>query len=247
MALRQRLSLLTTAAITAAALLAALPGTAYAAGTIVPGSVGPDVSWPQCGSAIPADVPYRFGVVGATGGTPFTDNPCFASEFSWALTTWNPEVYINLDYGQRVDGPLQCAATDAGCQAYNYGSDAAAEAMSHASIESNGVTNSLSVWWLDVETGNNWSDSTDLNSYVIQGALDYIQRHQGRTGGVYSTAYQWSLIAGSYAPVDTPNWVAGSSVLNDWGQCSAPLWPGGQVWAVQYLNYDLNLDQNMGC
>ncbi|HVD01904.1 MAG TPA: hypothetical protein VNG93_12275, partial [Candidatus Dormibacteraeota bacterium] len=65
--------------------------------------------------------------------------------------------------------------------------------------------------------------------------------------GVYSTSYMWGEIAGSFAPPQVPNWVAGATALNDGVSCVASLWPGGQVWAIQYLNLDLNLDQDVGC
>ena len=156
-------------------------------------------------------------------------------------------LYINLDYGQRQDGPLLCAAADAGCQAYNYGYDSAAWARQYAHDQTNGASDTVGLWWLDVETENYWSDSTDQNSYVIQGALDYLQRTSGRTTGVYSTSHMWGLLAGSFAPPNTPNWVAGAEGIDDYGKCSASLWPGAPVWAIQYLNFDIDLDQNTSC
>ena len=57
----------------------------------------------------------------------------------------------------------------------------------------------------------------------------------------------WNQLAGSFAPPNTPNWIAGANGLDDVGKCAASLWPGAPVWAIQYLNFDLNLDQNLGC
>ncbi|HEV1997305.1 MAG TPA: hypothetical protein VGR61_04130 [Candidatus Dormibacteraeota bacterium] len=245
MALRSNLSLYAAAALTVAALTAMIPASASASEKLAPGAAGADISWPQCGGGYPAG--YSFGIVGVTGGHPFSGNDCFASEFDWAWSTGSPQVYVNLDYGVRRDGPLKCASDDEGCQAYNYGYDSAQWAYGYADSQSGGASSRLSNWWLDVETNNVWSESGDRNSYVIQGALDFLQRTAGKNAGVYSTSYQWGLIAGSYAPPGTPNWVAGANGLDDTGKCSAGFWPGAHVTAIQYLNWDLDLDQNRAC
>ena len=244
MALRQRLSFLASALL-AAAFIAAVPTSAAAAGTVPQNVAGSDISWPQCGTDYPGG--YGFGIVGVTGGHPFSSNDCFGSEFQWAEATGTPQMYINLDYGLRQDGPLVCAADDTGCQAYNYGYDSAQWAHQYAHDQTGGASDSIGLWWLDVEFGNSWSDDPDQNSYVIQGALDYFQRTLGVSAGIYSTSYMWDELAGSFAPPNTPNWIAGASGLDDYGKCYAPLWPGATVWAVQYLNLDINLDQNLGC
>ena len=246
MTFRTRLSGLATALATAA-MLSLIPTAASASGGIPPGWVGTDISWPQCGSIDGSQMSYNFSVVGVTGGAPFTANPCFGSEFAWARNNGLSNLYINLDFGQRKDGPLKCSDADAGCQAYNYGYDGAQWAVQYADQQSQGNSNSVGAWWLDVETGNNWSTSTDLNSYVIQGAIDYFEQTMRRTVGVYSTSYQWGEIAGDFAPPNVPNWVPGSYRLDDWSQCSASIWPGGQVWFIQWENPILNLDQNAGC
>jgi hypothetical protein len=158
-----------------------------------------------------------------------------------------PQLYVNLDFGQAADGPLHCIDGDTGCMAYDYGWDAAADAWGQAAGATGGASANVPVWWLDVEIENYWGDDQLLNSYVIQGAIDYLERMQGKTVGVYSTAYQWGIIAGDYAPPGIPNWVAGAAGLDDSGMCGASLWPGGQVWFFQYLNLDANLDQDMSC
>lgn len=64
-------------------------------------AVGIDVSWPQCGSALPDGMP--FAVVGVTGGTAASSNPCLAEQLSWAFATTtgaNPhqsrvQLYVN--------------------------------------------------------------------------------------------------------------------------------------------------------
>jgi hypothetical protein len=247
MALRHRFSAFAAALLAASAVFVALPTSAGAGGPVPAGWAGADISWPQCGQTYPYGPNYV--VLGVTGGHPFSGNPCLNSEYAWAPKggMFAVQLYINLDYGLRQDGPLRCGATDSGCQAYNYGYDSAAWARQYASAQTGGASESISNWWLDVETGNSWSDDTQENSYVIQGALDYLQRSAGRTVGVYSTSYQWGLIAGSFAPPNTPNWVAGAYGLDDLAKCSESLWPGGTVWMIQYLNFDYDLDQNLGC
>ncbi len=244
MVLRWRFFYLASALLTAS-LIALLPASAAASGSLPNGLVGADISWPQCGGGYPAG--YSFGIVGVTGGHPLSGNDCLNSEFAWAQATGNVQLYINLAYGQSPSGPLQCAAGDAGCQAYNYGYVSAQWARQYAHDQTGGASDAVSVWWLDVETENIWSGDVDQNSYVIQGALDYLQRSAGRTVGVYSTSWMWGEIAGSFAPPNTPNWVAGANALDDGAKCSASFWPGGQVWGIQYLNFDLDLDQNTGC
>jgi hypothetical protein len=232
-------------ALLVAGLLAALPISVSAAGSLPSGSVGADISWPQCGTPYPAG--YTFGIIGVTGGHPFSGNPCFGSEFGWAQATGSAQLYVNLAYGQSPTGPLQCGGGDAGCQAYNYGYLSAMWARQYAHDQTGGASDASHVWWLDVETENIWSGDTDQNSYLIQGALDYLQRSAGLVVGVYSTSWMWAEIAGSFAPPNTPNWVAGANGLDDGPKCSAAFWAGAPVWGIQYLNFDLDLDQNTGC
>jgi hypothetical protein len=227
-------------------MVASLPTSASAGGSLASGAVGSDISWPQCGGALPHD-PYSFGIIGVTGGHPFSGNDCFAAEYAWAQSTGTAQVYINLDYGLRTDGPLACLPEDTGCQAYDYGYRGAEWAYQYASQQTGGASLNQKSWWLDVETENYWSDDPVQNAYVIQGALDFLQRKLNKTTGVYSTSYQWGQIAGGYAPPGTPNWVAGANGLDDYGKCSASIWPGAPVWAIQYLNLDLDIDQNYAC
>ena len=247
MTARSRFFTFAGALLAATALFACLPTSALASGGIPTGWVGTDISWPQCGVIDGSQMSYNFSIVGVNGGTPFTSNPCFGDQFAWARNNGLSQLYINLDYGQRSSGPLKCLADDAGCQSYNYGYDAAQWAVQFADQQSQGNAHRVGAWWLDIETGNNWSGNTDLNDYVIQGAIDYFQITMGVTVGVYSTSYQWGQIAGNFAPPNVPNWVPGSYRLDDWEQCSASIWPGGQVWFIQWLNPILDLDQNAGC
>ncbi|HET9648267.1 MAG TPA: hypothetical protein VFP34_08560 [Microlunatus sp.] len=50
--------------------------------TTRPSPTGLDVSWPQCGRALPEAT--DFAVVGVTGGTAASTNPCLADQLRWA-------------------------------------------------------------------------------------------------------------------------------------------------------------------
>jgi hypothetical protein len=246
MLLRRRIILLISALGAALAVAAGGAAPALASGSMPTSAVGTDISWPQCGKEYPTG--YNFGIVGVTGGRPFSTNDCFASQFAWASNGMLPaQLYVNLDYGKSSVGPLECLDGEDGCLAYNYGYSAAASAYRYAARQTRGASRAVDVWWLDVETDNYWSEDALSNSYVIQGALDYLQRSMGKTVGVYSTPHQWWLIAGSFAPPQTPTWIAGAGNLDDFVKCYAQLWPGSAVWAIQYLNFDIDLDQNRAC
>jgi hypothetical protein len=236
----QRMALGGVAAAALVVLVAVFGGThaAFAAGSYTAGAAGYDISWPQCGGAYPA-TPFGFGIVGVADGRANTQNPCLASEYAWAQQGMAaaPSVYLNLNYGT-IRG--SCARHDLVCQAYNYGYGAAQNARSYAA----GQSVVASVWWLDVETGNTWSKTTSLNAEVIKGASDFLHA-QGMTVGVYSTPYQWGVIAGSYSP-ELPNWTAGAPSSDPASYCDAShAFGGGTVWLAQYANG--NFDGDYAC
>lgn len=244
--MRRKLLLLVCALLPLLTLASVQSSSAYAAGQMAQFSGGVDISWPQCGGQYPGG--GVFAILGVTGGQPFTSNDCLGDEFNWAHHwSLNPQVYVNLQFGQSASGPLSCLDGDPGCQAYNYGWLSAQDAWARGAYLTGGATTHVETWWLDVETENVWANDTSLNSYVIQGAIDYLQRMQARIVGVYSTSYQWGAIAGSYAPPGIPNWVAGADALLDTAYCAASLWPGGQVWLYQWLNDDGTVDYDFAC
>jgi hypothetical protein len=51
--------------------------------------------------------------------------------------------------------------------------------------------------------------NSTLNAADVQGMLDFFQSKSVRAG-IYSTAYQWSQIAGTMRPA-VPSWLAGAS------------------------------------
>ena len=222
---------------------------ASAGGPYPTGSTGYDVSWPQCGATLPAQ-PFGFAIVGATGGRAFYTNPCLRQQFDWAEagTDAPAALYMNLNYpagttaGNGMDGPLgRCSKRDKDCQAYNYGANAAKFAVDYAAQQGA----SAQTWWLDIETSNTWSKKTALNARVVEGATDYLEG-QGLTVGVYSTAFQWQKIVGSYAP-GLPNWVAGAANLSGARAMCGPAYAfgGGSVWLTQYVAG--GFDNNYAC
>jgi hypothetical protein len=203
------------------------------------GSFGYDINWPQCsepGSPDTAALPgppsypsgtlqYTVAVVGVDGWAVGDDNPCLAAEAKWAAgavgTDGAPyELYMFLNSPSATttvdeQGPAgTCSAVAAAgqpaCLAYNYGYNAALDAVQYAS--SQGASSPM--WWLDVENdlcGQYWSCNQTLNSLTIQGALDYLHSLK-ITAGIYSTSVQWQGITGGYVPsgAQVPIWVAGA-------------------------------------
>lgn len=216
-------------------------------------SVGNDISFPQCGHDFP-DHP-AFGIVGVTGGRAFTGNPCFDSEYHWARKAASPaSVYFNINYARRgyesfgehaLQGPAgTCAPTLNPCTAYNYGWNAAADAIDRAGD----ADPTPSMWWLDVETVNYWADDRSLNDRVIQAALELL-RSRGLSAGVYSIREMWSQIAGSGYRPGVPVWIAETDPAA--GHPSAPHYcdpaygfTGGPVWLVQWTD---TVDHDYAC
>lgn len=218
---------------------------------IARGSLGTDVSYPQCG--LPPPRANAFAIVGVAGGKPFTGNRCLASQFAWAKTTpGGAAFYMNTAnpgrataqapwYGQVFPDSTCRPGREAAC-AYNYGYSAAAAAMAHAQATTGTSRNIM--WWLDVEEANSWS-RIDLNANFasIRGSIAYLQRQPGVTVGIYSVSQMWKKITGG-ARVNLPNWVAGASNLAGARKRCAPQYSvtGGPVVFTQWwvAPYDYN-------
>ncbi|KJF17926.1 hypothetical protein [Acidithrix ferrooxidans] len=230
------------------------------------GATGVDLSAFQCVGSTPggpsalASVPTTgVGVVGAYfdsdpqgfGGTlsnAMTTNPCLASEVSLLKNEgatvslfaplWSAPSQI-VDPTNTLSGPeASCAANVANpsainCQSYNWGWNLMSAGVAWAN--SQGVNSPL--WWVDVEYGTPglWGTNTIANQNVIAGALAYLAS-TGHQSGIYSTAYQFHIIAGSYSP-GVPTWIAGASGSS---YCTDPTkqFGGGPVWLLQtsYVN-----------
>ncbi|MFN0146231.1 MAG: hypothetical protein ACKVT1_06960 [Dehalococcoidia bacterium] len=208
---------------------------------------GYDISWPQCGNPWPQG-PVAFAIIGLTGGKPYTANPCFLEQYRWAQSAErHPAVYINVDYPKpgRVEaktGPYgTCTEEDLWCQAYNYGYGIGRDVTNRAAA----FRITPSMWWLDIETGNYWSDDPVYNAQVIRGTIDFFSERR-LPAGIYGTPRQWRIIAGEYAP-GLPVWAAGAQGIDQaLSRCSpASAFAGGTVVMVQY--YDFGFDTNFRC
>jgi hypothetical protein len=248
----------------------------------VAGDTGHDVSSPQCatqapGSALNApQTPSQFGVVGVTNGMPYAANPCLAAGVQWALSTGAVSLYVNTaNPGPSKSthwpaagrtSPARCvnATTDHdfGC-AYDYGWDAARDALAVAQRDAGAYVDPLTVtWWLDVEgsatagqAGNSWTADLAANTADLQGYVDSLRSAGVREVGIYSTAHQWTDITGGYTratanvargkwalsvryPVeDGPVWYAGTGdVAAATTRCATASFTGGERLLSQYID-----------
>jgi hypothetical protein len=189
------------------------------------GRYGNDISWPQCGGAFPAKA--GFGIVGVTGGRPFTQNPCLAAEWRWALAAKGaPAYYMNLS------NPGTTTPS-------TYGANAAAYALNYAASQTGASSATSHVWWIDVEITNTWSSNKAANAAVVQGALTYLKQHTSKAVGIYSTSYQWGVITGGVR-MGAPVWAAGASSAASAPSMCGTGFTGRPVKQVQYPdgNYD---------
>jgi hypothetical protein len=141
-------------------------GTDIATGSATP-ATGYDISWPECGGALPpaSDI----AVVGVDDGHPFSQNPCLQQEAAWAAGAKQHAQYMVVDspvgwssahvLEYAYHGPAgDCTSTDYACQSFNWGYNAAYDDVQYA--DSQGATSKQ--WWLDVELPT----STSINPRV---------------------------------------------------------------------------------
>jgi hypothetical protein len=204
------------------------------------GTTGVDVSYPNCTAKIPR---VSFGIVGVTHGLLYSYNSCLAAEASHFS---NLSLYINTGWYDQsthinASSPRLCTAGDADCLAYNYGYNAALDALSYAN--SQGVHSSA--WWLDVETANSWNSDVVQNQNSLQGSFDALSQNGATTLGVYSTTAQWQSVTGGWLN-NWPNW--GATTWRKASQaakyCSGHQFTGGPTYLIQYSG---SLDQDYAC
>lgn len=233
------------------------------------GPLGNDISWPQCGSDLPA--PPAFAVVGVNGGRPDTVNPCLDAQLAWADQSAESAggtpaaVYVNTAAtgpaeglwwpadntygGAAVSNPYGlCDGTASPACAYVHGyAMAAVDAAILKGVDGGGVRR---LWWLDVETGNSWLWDKAANAAELEGMTAYLQG-TGADVGIYSTSYQFGEIVGGVSPGSNlyalRNWLAGpDSAWSAREYCASdPLTPGGTVTTTQFT--ENNLDYNYRC
>src|SRR4051794_31345170 len=215
-------------------------------------AVGHDVSYPQCGGALPPSP--AFGIVGVNNGIVYSSHPRLASPYAWgvnATSATGPKVsfYANTanpgpsssHWPTGATTPMACtsATLSASC-AYDYGWNAAADAFKRAVAVAGTPKAQVAPWWLDVEAANSWTTDTVANRADIQGAADYLTTPvsgggAGVTGGVglYTNASSWQTITGSTSQFASyPSWVPGAgSVTAAQSNCSASITGGHVVYA----------------
>ena len=219
---------------------------ALAASSAAPaGSVGHDVSYPQCtaggGSTVTkGPLSGQFGIVGVTDGLPWSANPCLGTEYGWAASlSYAPGLYANTanpaphsSFYWPTSGssdPAVCqnstSKTDPGC-AYDYGWHAAADALSRAIASVSGASGLA--WWLDVETANSWNGNGTSNTADLQGATDYLRSHGVPSVGVYALPSDWRTITGGYTTTTA------SSFQSAWAPEFTAMYPlsGSPVWVA---------------
>jgi hypothetical protein len=202
-----------------------LTGSASAAVT----AVGYDVSYPQCGKALP--YAQAFGVVGVNDGLPGTTNPCLSTQLTWAWKsngTARPQpkaqVYLNSANPGAVTPKVAswpstgstpygtCTGTNSTACSWEYGwlraryaTSAFTSAAQAAAVD---ARISSYIWWLDVETANSWEPNTStghaLNRATLEGMTASVVGQGGRIG-LYSTGLQWSQIVGTGSTPTTSN------------------------------------------
>jgi hypothetical protein len=261
--------------VVALALLAAVvavPGAASAAGT----TADYDVSYPQCGTALP--FAGSFAVVGVNGGLSTRANPCLATQLRWAsrssgwvstqpkaqlyLNTANPgelraQVATWPQSGSTPYGP--CAGENDQACSWQYGYERARNSvvsyfMPAARTAGIDPLPSRYTWWLDVETENTWQtgswDALARNRATIEGMTDYLLSQGGRVG-FYSTGYQWGTIVGSVPSTSTlvgrDSWLAGATSLSQ-AKSSCARTPLVPGGRVTLAQYAPDaLDRNLSC
>lgn len=217
---------------------AALASTVYPAG-----STGVDVSYPNCATAIPN---VSYGMVGVTGGLVYSHNACLAAQ---ASRFSNLSLYVNTGLNTSTSSSYYAQAQagcngDVYCAAYNYGYNAAKDAISYAAVQ--GVSSPK--WWLDVETSNTWDSDVLQNRRSLQGAYEALQANGATTIGAYSTTYQWQTITGSWKN-GWPGWGATTFTTAKQAQtyCTGHEFTGGPSLLMQFKSKQSKLDQDVAC
>ena len=216
---------------------------AYAAPFYQTGTVGIDVSYPNCSTKLPT---ASFGIVGVNGGRVYNYNSCLAAQ---AKNFKDLSLYINTGLNDSTSSPYFAAALqecngDTTCAAYHYGYNAAVDSLNYAA--SQGVSSTK--WWLDVETENTWSTDTSLNRQSIQGAYVALVASGASLVGVYSTTAQWGTITGGWKN-NWPNWGATTWTTAKQAKtyCTGHEFTGGPTLLIQFADRKSKVSQDLAC
>lgn len=201
---------------------------------------GYDVSYPQCGTALPTG--QAFGIVGVNGGLATTANSCLSTQLGWAwqsvggtlqpkaqayLNTANPgqirhQVTTWPSSGTSPYGNCNGANNQACSWVYGYQrAQKSVQTFFEQAATAAGVSTNPGdyVWWLDVETANTWetggSAALANNRAALEGWTYYLQTVAKANVGLYSTASQWRQIAGTVPATSSlytlNSWLPGAS------------------------------------
>ena len=207
------------------------------------GSLGVDISYPNCTAKIPS---VSFGIVGVTNGVVYGHNSCASTEarnFSDLSLYVNTGLNASKSSSYYAQAQIGCGG-DVYCAAYNYGRSAATDAINYAN--SQGLSSSK--WWLDVETANTWNKDVVQNQKSLQGEYDALIANGATTVGVYSTTAQWQGITGGWQN-NWPSWGATTWTTAAQAQtyCVGHQFTGGPSLLMQYINKQGKLDQDVAC
>jgi hypothetical protein len=255
-----------------AAGLSAIAGPADATSVVPQGTVGVDVSFPQCSAfpgfrgpilALPPSAP--FVVVGVNEGVAATVNDCLGTELGWARAAargGRVDLYLNTaDPGPASArwptssagspgtpyGPCRAGNPGPAC-AYAYGA-----VLARADLAVPGLPAPASAtWWLDVESANTWSGTTAANRAVLEG-MTAVLHAAGAHVGAYASRSDWTGIVGT-VPATSPlfglhTWLAGAITLAGAEEnCThAPLTAGGRIDLAQYKPVADTIDSDLAC
>jgi hypothetical protein len=251
-----------------------IPGMAAAKLAPVTGS-GVDVSYPQCGQALPGSEP--FWIVGVNGGNAKSSNACFSDQWAWAtkhatnaLSSQPPlSLYVNTGNPGEVLPPVatwplgpvagdpygSCGGgNDAACS-WAYGYNRAEQDILNADAVAGNLT--AMQWWLDVETVNSWSSNLANNRADLEGMV-YAFKQVSPKGlvGLYSSSSMWAAIVGKVPLSDGSGLPSTLYNLNEWRpgatnlqqaqtNCGLPAFAGGG--RVILTQYGSGLDQDYRC
>jgi hypothetical protein len=243
--------------------------------------IGYDVSYPQCGRTLPTNHAFAVvGVNGGNAAT-FNEclatQLSWANQAS-GLVEKQPKVQLYVNTANPAQDPLytwsswptsstennpykECSGerTNSLACSWQYGWNRSIEAeayfASQAAVAGISPETIDYTWWLDVETMNSWqsgsADALSRNRAALEGFAAYYQ-DKGAQVGLYSTAYQWGVIAGTTLISEgnlagLPNWrPSGATLANAKKNCKvAPLTAGGFISMTQYVKN--NLDHNHSC
>lgn len=229
--------------VTIATIFALGVSTVSASSTYPTGSTGVDISYPNCSAAISK---VSFGVVGVTGGLVYSTSNCLKAEaghFSNLSLYANTGLNASNQSAYYVQAQVGCNG-DVYCTAYNYGYNAAMNALNYASSQGVGSTK----WWLDLETDSSWDSDVLQNQKSLQGEYDAFVQHGAITVGVYSTTMQWQSVTGSWQN-NWPSWGATTWTTASQAQtyCTGHQFTGGASLLMQYKSRKSKLDQDVAC